>query len=317
MTKTLKEQYDSRQMILAEGFLDYFKTGSDNIQKFNSTLQQLKTLATTFKLQSLQGALNTANQQFEEIVMKQQQGEKPDQNKATALSKAVTFVSMMSTFMDNFKNVTTQLPSMKNALAQARDPQQGGKPLKDILGPDAAKFGQLISTQFQKSGGGIFKTIGRFFSGGGAQNPLQVLKDYGIDGTTFANDILNLTPSQLQQFTQQSASTQSFQLNAQPQAPAENAGTKPGEKTMQTAPPENAEASPQPAAATQPTAPAIATAAAPNQKPDQAASAKRDVAIQKAVRNRNAFNTQILGGLSNAEIAQDLQNLAKSLGIKL
>jgi hypothetical protein len=42
MTISLKERYEQRQQVLAEGFLDYFKAGSENIQKFNTTLASLK-----------------------------------------------------------------------------------------------------------------------------------------------------------------------------------------------------------------------------------------------------------------------------------
>lgn len=317
MKKTLRERYDERnqEQLLAEGFLDYFKSGSENIQKFNSTIQQLKNLASKSGVASLQNAITNAEKQFESIVMSQAQGQKPDQTKSQMLSKATTFVGALSQFMNTFKSITAQLPSMKSALTAANNPANN-KPLRDILGADAQKFGQLITTQLQKSGGGILNTIKRFFTGGGTENPTKVLQDFGLAPDQLANDLLGMTPQQMNSFIQTSSGVQPFQIaqtaGQQQQAAA---GTKPTEQSISAAGTQATNPT-QPSAQTQPAQQTTATTGA-SQRPDAGAAQQRDVSIQRAVRNRNAFNTQVLSTLSNEEVANDLRQIAKALGIKL
>lgn len=313
MTNTLKERYEERQQILAEGFMDYFKTGSANIKKFNTTLEALKKLASTYKLQTLQAALQKAESDFQNIVMAQSGGQKPNQNKATALSQAVTFVSIMTSFMNTLKNITTQLPSIQNAL---KDKQNAQQPLSQILGADAAKFGQLIANQFNKSGGGILAKIGRFFKGGGGQNAQVVLKNYGIDGNTMANDILKLTPAELQKFSQESATTPVFELQATPQNP-QNQTTTPAA----TSAPPTAAAQTKTSAPSQQTSPSTQsqqTPGAPTTPPTAEEAQKRAQILQNGtIKNINAFNPQVLSTLDNNTIAANLHAIAKALGIKL
>jgi hypothetical protein len=220
----------------------------------------------------------------------------------------------LSQFFNTFKSITAQLPSMKNALTNANTPENN-KPLQDILGADAEKFGQLIATQLQKSGGGILNTIKRFFTGGGTENPTQVMQQFGLGANVLANDMLALTPQQMNAFIQSTSAVQPFQLSqsaGQQQTPS---GTKPAEQSISA---QQSQAT-QPTQQTQQSQPAqqsTATTGA-SQRPDPATAGQRDVAIQRAVRNRNAFNTQQLSTLSNEEIATDLHALAKALGIKL
>jgi hypothetical protein len=316
MKKTLRERYDERknEQLLAEAFSDYFKSGSDNIKKFNSTIQQLKSVAQKSGITSLQTAVANAEKQFESVVMAQQQGQKPDATKSQMLSKATTFVGALSQFFNTFKSITAQLPSMKNALTNANTPENN-KPLQDILGADAEKFGQLIATQLQKSGGGILNTIKRFFTGGGTENPTQVMQQFGLGANVLANDMLALTPQQMNAFIQSTSAVQPFQLSqsaGQQQTPS---GTKPAEQSI-SAQQSQATQPTQQTQQSQPTQQSTATTGA-SQRPDPATAGQRDVAIQRAVRNRNAFNTQQLSTLSNEEIATDLHALAKALGIKL
>lgn len=236
MMQTLKERYTElktkRENLLEEGIMDYFKSGSQNIQKFNTTLAQLKQLANKYNIASLQAALATAEKQFTETVMQQTTGQNvpEDKTKSTMISKAVTLVSTIASFMDTFKNITTQLPAVKNALDNAKN-EQFNKPLSDLLGNDAVKFSQLIATQLQKAGGGWLKAIGRFFSGGGGQNAEVVMKEFGLDATSLANDILKMTPIQLSSFSTESAKTSPFQFSQQTAPPS----TQPTQKTVEPA----------------------------------------------------------------------------------
>ncbi len=307
MRQTLKEQYEKQQEILTEGFLDYFKTGSANIQKFNSSIASLKKIAQSYNMKNLQNALTKAENDFQNIVISQQTGQKVDQTKAGAISQAVTFVSIMTNFMNVLKNVTSQLPSMQTAL---KDQSASQTPLKQLLGADVNKFGQLISAQFNKSGGGILSKIGRLFSGGGAQNPQAILQKFGINGNIMSQDILNLTPEQFNKFLQESASTPSFEVQTQTQ-PA-NAATR----NNTPAPPVET-TNPTQAQQTAKVQPPEPTQAASTTKPNNEQAQQRDVAIQKVVRNRNAFNSQILSQLDNVSVEKDLRNIANVLGIKL
>jgi hypothetical protein len=255
--------------------------------------------------------LQKAEGQFQDIVMTQQAGQKADTNKATSLSQAVTFVSTMSTFMDTLKNITLQLPSIQNAL---KDKQANQVPLKQTLGADVNKFGQLIGNQFNKAGGGIMAKVGRLFKGGGWQDAQAVLKTYGIDGNTMANDILQMTPTELQKFTQESATTPTFELQTPTQP--QNQATVPAAPAAQASPTQTA-VEPVATQTSQPTQQSQATPGSPAPAPNTKQAQQRDVKLQGALKNRNAFNTQVLGQLDNNSIEADLKNIAKSLGIKL
>lgn len=315
MKKTLRERYDERKQekLLAEGFMDYFQSGSENIKKFNSTIQQLKNVAQKSGIQALQTAIANAEKQFEGIVMAQQQGQKPDANKSQMLSKATTFVSALSQFFNTFKSVTAQLPSMKTALANANTPENN-KPLRDILGNDAQNFSQLITTQIQKSGGGALAAIKRFFTGGGTQQPAAVMAEFGLPPAQLAEEMLGLTPQQMNAFIQGTSGVQPYQLSQTP-AQGQPSATKPAEQAIDA---QQSQAT-QPTQSTQQTQPSQASTATTgaSQRPDPATAQQRDVAIQRAVRNRNAFNTQQLSTLSNEEVANDIKAIVKALGIKL
>lgn len=313
MKKTLRERYEEKQQekMLSEAFSDYFKSGSDNIKKFNSTIQQLKNIAQKNNLPSLQTAVANAEKQFESVVISQQQGQKPDATKSQLISKATAFVGIMSQFFTTFKNITAQLSSVKAALANANN--ENGKSLKDLLGNDAEKFGQLITTQIQKSGGGILNTVKRFLSGGGTDNPAQIMQQFGLDANQLTNELLALTPQQMTSFIQQTSGIQPFKFSA-PAGEQPN-GTKPAEQTISAAGTQNTTSS-QPTQETKP-AQASTTTTGASEKPTPDKAQQRDVAIQRAVKNRNAFNTQQLSALSNEEVANDLKAIANSLGIKL
>jgi cell division septation protein DedD len=182
-----------------------------------------------------------------------------------------------------------------------------------LLGNDAEKFGQLITTQIQKSGGGILNTVKRFLSGGGTDNPTQIMQQFGLDANQLTNELLALTPQQMTSFIQQTSGIQPFKFSA-PASEQPN-GTKPAEQTISAAGTQNT-ASSQPTQETKP-AQASTTTTGASEKPTPDKAQQRDVAIQRAVKNRNAFNTQQLSALSNEEVANDLKAIANSLGIKL
>jgi len=263
-------------------------------------------------LTTLQTAISNAEKQFEGIVMAQQQGQRPDQSKSQMLSKATTFVSALSDFFAAFKNVTSQLPSLKNALSAANKPENN-RPLSELIGDDTDKFEQLISTQIQKSGGGVINAVKRFFTGGGAESPIKVMQEFGLGPAQLANEMMSMTPQKMNSFLQGTSGVQTFKLDQQPQT--QPSGTKPAEQSITSA--QTAASNPtQPTAQTQPAQQSTTTTGA-SQRPDPATAQQRDVNIQKAVRNRNAFNTQALSTLSNEEIATDLHSIAKALGVKL
>lgn len=317
MKKTLRERYEERKHdeLLAEGFLDYFKQGSENIQTFNKTISQLKNLASKYQLPTLQKALANAEQQFTQVVMAQQAGQKPDASKSQMISKATALVSGMSNFMNTLKTVTTQLPSMRDAIQNANGPN-GDKPLSELLGADAQQFTQLITTQLQKAGGGFLSKIKAFFTGSGTQTPAQVMAEFGLPPETLAQELMKLSPKQLAAFSNESASVRPFTLSGPPPAAQGNTGTKPAEQTVQAAQTQQTVGT-QPSAETAPATSSQRTGA--NTRPTPAQAQERDVAIQRAVPQtaRNAFNTQQLGALSNEEVTQSLQAIARALGAKL
>ncbi len=321
MKKTLRERYDERKRDeqLTEGFLDYFQKGSTNIQTFNNTIAQLKNLSNKYQLKTLQGAVATAEKQFSDVVMAQQQGQKPDANKSTMISKATAFVAGMSSFLQSLKTITTQLPAMKDALAKANTPE-GEKRVSELLGNDAQQFGQLITAQLQKSGGGILSKIKGFFTGSGTQTPAQVMAEFGLPPEALAQDILNLTAKQMTQFVGESASVKPFELQQQPGADQQrqgNTGTRGAEATAQAQGTQQTVQGGQPTAETVPTTKTVQ--GGPNQRPSESQAKERDISIQHAVPQtaRNAFNSQMLGKLSNEEISQAFKAIAQQLGLKL
>lgn len=320
MKKTLKERYEEKRHTeqLAEGFLDYFKQGSQNIQSFNNTISQIKNIANKYQLKSLQSAVATAEKQFTDVVVAQQQGQKPDTTKSEMISKATAFVGGLSSFMNTMKTITSQLPAMKDALAKANGPE-GEKEMVEVLGNQAQQFGQLIATQLQKSGGGILQKIKGFFTGSGTNTPAQVMAEFGLPPETLANEILQMTVKQMSQFVGESGTVKPFTLQQTPgaQQPQGNAGTKPAEATVQAQPSQPQQ---QGGTAPQQSTPATQTArGGPNARPNPQQAQERDVTIQRSVPQitRNAFNSQQLGALSNEEIAQAFQAIAQKLGIKL
>jgi len=305
--KRLVEKLDTvNKVVIYEDISDYFKSGSDNIKKFNASLEQIKGLASKYNMGNLTQAITNAEQKFETTVSAQASaGQKPDQNKSQILSSVTSFVTIMTGFLKTLNTVTAQLPSIKNAAAKAPD-----QPLRQALGGDAQKFTTLIANQFKKSSGGAMQTLARFFKGGGGQNAQQVLGFFGLNPQKVAEDLMNLNGQQFQDFSTGSSETQTPQIQTQQPTPNNNKTT---EKTTSPAQPVETQKT-QPGEGTTPTQ---GTQNVASKKPDPDVVSKRDVAIQKAVKNRNAFNTQILGGLSNQEIVNDIHSLVKALGIKL
>lgn len=315
MKKTLHERYEARKQseMLAEGFLDYFKKGSENIQTFNNTIAQLKNLSSKYGLKSLQAAVATAEKQFTDVVMTQQTGQKPDATKSKMISKATAFVSGMSSFMNTMKTITTQLPAMKDALAKSNGPE-GEKTVNELLGDQAAQFSQLIASQLQKTGSGFLSKIKSFFTGSGAESPAQVMSEFGLTPEAFAQEIMNMPVKQMSQFVGESATVKPFNLAQPAQQKATNAqGTQAAAPTATTQSTQNTQASTN-------TAPTTSTPKGPaNVRPTPAQAQERDVLVQHSVPQgtRNAYNTQMLGALSNEEIANSFNAIAKALGIKL
>lgn len=333
MKKTLRERYEERkhEQVLAEGFMDYFKKGSTNIQMFNNTIAQLKALPGANKLPSLQKAINTAEQQFTSVVMAQQQGQQVDTNKATMISKATAFVSGMTTFISSLKNITVQLPAMKAALS---DPNAATKPLSQAMtqGQNAAQggapaaggasvvdeFSKLIERQLNTSGGGFFSKLKNFFTGSGAQTPLQVFKEFGLETDQLAQELLTLTGKDFNSFISASNSVKPMQL-AEPQggvAPEGNTGTTAAQRPAQA----SAAAPAQPTTGPQSATPAQGTAQStgPNQRPQPAQAQERENTLKGKIPPHavNAFNAQQLASMSNEEVRAALDAVKLALGIK-
>ena len=233
MRKSLRERYEERaeEQVLAEGFMDYFKKGSTNIETFNSTIAQLKAIPGIAKLPSLQRAISSAEQQFQSIVMAQQgiPGEKVDVGKATMISKVTALVTGITNFISSLKNISSQLPTMKQALGdpasagkplsqamtQGQNAQAGGAPIEGGAGV-ADQFAKLLEKQLNTSGGGIFAKLKGFFKGSGTQTPLQVFKEFGLETGQLAQEILSMNPQEFSAFTGAGAFVKPMQL-AEPQ----------------------------------------------------------------------------------------------------
>jgi hypothetical protein len=213
-----------------------------------------------------------------------------------------------------------QLPSVAQALQSATDPANAQKTLKDAVGEQGDKvspvitLASIVQKQFEKSAGGFLKSIGRLFKTGSLTTADQALKFVGLTSQGAAEDVLNVPISKYAGLTQAGQNVPTVQVNTQANSTPESGSTQSSASNQSQA----AQSSSQSQEGTPTTGTNASTGnAQAAQKPTAEEMQTRDRALQGVVKNRNAFNTQLIGGMSNDEVRADLLKIAQSLGINL
>lgn len=309
---TLKKNYNQKRLqnenLLHEAILDAFSNNSENVQKVKASLQGAKGVAQTYQMKSILGAISTAEQKFT-------QGIANPKTAGNSISYILAFSDIIADFFREMDQWVLQLPAVSQAMEDSDDPMNAQKTLKELLGPQAATLSNIIQKQFDKSSGGFLKSIARFFKSGRMTTSRDALNFVGLTSQAAAEDVMNIQVQKYKQLLAAGKQVPAVQIT--PPNPNQNAqsGTVQSSASNQS---QQAQTSNQ----TQQSAPTQASAASTgnaqmSQKPSQEDAQKRDGALQGAVRNRNAFNTQIISSLSNEEIKADLQKIAQALGINL
>ena len=317
--KTLKKMYVEKvsreEKQLHEGILDAFASKSENTQKVKSSLQQAKAVSQTFGMKNIMAAINTAEQKFEQAIANDKMT-----NRAVAISNIVTFSDVIAEFFRTLDEWVMQLPSMATALEAAKNPENAQKTLQELVGAQGDKVSpvltvtKIIEKQFQKSAGGFFKTLGRFFKSGAISTADSALKFVGLDAQKAAEDIMNVQAGKYNQLKQAGGQVPAVQIDVQAGTTPQSGSIKSSETTASQ---QSTSSTPSqqavPAGSSEKTQGNVQLA----KKPSPEEAEKRNTQLQSVVKNRNAFNPQYLGTLSNEEIKSDLVNIAKSLGIDL
>lgn len=308
MSKTLKETYNERQLLEARNIsLVLEALDAQKVGEIANAIDALERLIPQDKMGTFYAAVDAAKNELSKtltggVLTKAKQAITQPVSKAVALA-------------DGLKAGFRMLPQLLKTFVP-QDKQNVDDTLDNLI-PDPAKkqeFIKAFSNAIRPSG--IVAALGKLFGGGG----VPFLKN--VDAAVAEmmqnmkkNDLVNLSRTTAQA-PQTISPDVAKELQTQAQGQGETKpGTKPAEQTVQAAAPQATQAT-QSSQETQPTQPAEGTLGS-DQKPDANVAAKRDVAIQRAVRNRNAFNSQVLGSLPNAEVAADMKAIAKILGIKL
>lgn len=315
---TLRKKYSEKQLqqeqLLHEATIDMFSPNSENVKKVKSALASTKTVAQTFGMRNIQSAVASAEAKFEAAVASNSM-----KDKGAALSYIATFSDIMSDFFRELDATIMQLPSVEQALQASSDPASSQKTIKQLVGEQGDKVApittltKIIQDQFQKSGGGFLKAVGRFFKTGNVATAQQALQYVGLDAARAADDILNVTASKYNQMVQAGKQVPQVQLNSA-QGQPESGSTQSSQSNQSVAT--------QNSAPTQQAIPSQGSNASQGnaqmaQKPGVEDAQKRDGALQGSVKNRNAFNTQQISQLSNDEVKADLMKIAQVLGINL
>ena len=313
---TLRKNYSAKKLhqdhLLHEAIADMFSSDSENVKKVNAALTRAKGVAGMYKMQNILSAVSSAEQQFQAAMATK----KTDPASNPVISNILTFSDVIAEFFNQMDAWISQLPDLATALQSSDAPGNEGKTIKDLLGPKSTMVAAIIQKQFDKSGGGFLKSIGRLFKTGRMTSATEALKAFGLDAQKASDDILNINAQQYKTLLSAAKQVQAPQIAAPP-AGAQN----PESGSTQSSQSNQSQASQTSQPAQQGT-PAQETGASTGnaqmaQKPSPADAQKRDAALQGVVKNRNAFNTQLMSQLSNDEVKADLQQIAKSLGITL
>jgi hypothetical protein len=306
------------ESIIYEGLFDAFNANSVATQNVKKVLQQTKLVAGTYGMKNIKNAVAKTEQNFEQSIANNKL-----KNRAIAISNATVFSDIMSDFFRNMDAWIMQLPTMAQALELAKVPENSGKTIGELLQadpsggsklPDATKnLMQIIQKQFEKSVGGFLKGVARFFTSGAITSASTALNSAELDTSKIVQDILGVRANQYVQLVQ------SGQQVPQVQIPQDQGNPESGTQKSVKSKENTKTIESQPTQATAPNQQAATTVgntqATAKPSPDQASA--RDTKLQGFVRNRNAFNTQIMGSLSDAEVKSDILNIAKALGITL
>jgi hypothetical protein len=293
MSSKLEELYKKRQeikereLLLSEGWTDKILSTQANVAKFNATIDGLDALAEKYNLNSLKTAVANAKTNFENSVM----GKLRD--KANHLSQAAAFVANMQSFIKKLANVTTQLPSIRDAIKKNEKWS-----LETHLEGDASAVQQIkdfITKEFQGAGG-LLGRLSRIFQNVGDIQELS--RKYQFNLETFVNELLKLTPGQFAAFTKENIGNVFVPQTG-------GASTT----VSQPKPAQGPAATQQPQGAPPATAPQAA-----NLPADIAATIKGST---KAITDMSLFNPDNFTSKSKSEIEKNLRGLAQVLGIKL
>lgn len=307
MSKTLKEAYDNRVLTEARQISLLLEAlDAQKVQEISSAIDALEKLIPQDKMSGFYSAVEAAKNELAKAYTG---------GALTKAKQAITQpVSRAVALADSLRTGFKMIPQLLKTFVP-QDKQNADDVLDNLIVDPNKKqqFIKAFTNAIRPSG--ILASLGRLF---GVNKGIPFLKNVEV---AIAEMMQNMKKSELVNLAKASSQTPqpisqeiAQDLQAQTQT-GTKPGTQPAEKTIQ--PGETQAAQPtQPTQQAQPTQAGTATLGS-EQRPDQNSASKRDVAVQQAVRNRNAFNTQILGGLSNSEIAADMKAIAKALGIKL
>ncbi len=309
---TLRKNYSVKRLrqenLLHEAIIDAFSNNSGNVQKVKTALTGAKNVAQTYGMKSILTAIATAEQKF-------MAGIANPKAAGDSISYILTFSDIMAEFFQQMDQWVMQLPAVSQAMDASDDPVNAQKTLKELLGDQAPTLTNIVQKQFDKSAGGFMKSLGRLFKSGRMTSAKDALTFVGLNAQAAAEDILNIQVSKYKQLLQAGKQVQA------PQITPPNPNQNPQSGSTQSTPSTHAQAA-QTSQPTQAPVPAQGTTTSTGnaqlaQKPSPEDAQKRDTTLQGVVKNRNAFNTQLMSQLSNDEIKSDLLQIAQSLGIKL
>jgi hypothetical protein len=280
----IKENDINQQNLLNEAFADLFKPQSANVQKFNQTIDGLEAIARKYNLNSLITAVANAKSNFETAVMSN------IKNKANQISMATAFIANMQSFIKNLATITTQLPSVRDAIKQ-----NAKIPLETQLVDNVAQFKDFMHKQYQNASG-LLGRVSRLFQRTGTIQQLSAT--YKFNPETFINELLKLTPAQFVAFTKENIGNVFVPETGGP-------STTISQPTPATGP----------TATQQPTqAPPPAAAKTANLPTDIAATIKGSPQV---ITDMSLFNPDNFTNKSKSEVEKNIRGLAKVLGIKL
>lgn len=309
---TLRKNYSVKKLhqdnLLHEAILDAFSNNSDNVQKVKTALAGAKHVAQTYGMKNILSAISTAEQKFTAGVANPKAA-------GDSISFILTFSDIMAEFFQQMDQWVLQLPAVSQAMNASDDPTNAQKTLKELLGDQATSLSTIIQKQFDKSAGGFMRSIGRLFKTGRMTSAKDALMFVGLNSEGAADDILNIQVSKYKQLLQAGKAVQAPQITQPPTGQNPESGSEKSSPSNQSQTTQTSQSTQQVVPPQGTTAPAGNAQLA--QKPSPEDAQKRDAALQGVVKNRNAFNTQLMSQLSNDEIRSDLMKIAQSLGIKL
>jgi hypothetical protein len=184
--------------LITEALSDLFKSGSKNIDTFNTAIDKLKAFTSKYpQLKNINQAVINAEQRFEKVVAQEAQAgmskdaPEVEARKSELISYVVVFTETLANFFKTFGNTAGKLATIKdlttNKLGETR-------PIGELVNDDVFKN---ISTIVQKQlvQPGFWQTVKSIVSQ--QVTPQAAMAALGVRPEMVVEDIKNLTPKQL------------------------------------------------------------------------------------------------------------------------